>query len=224
MNPVRDDSATVPCPVCGLAFGPSGRRQYCSTRCRQAAFRHKRGSAAKARGRQGRHRLPVPRMRGALPGRAILQRLWDILPPARPGRPVPVLRRSHLSYRTAQPRPVLGLAGIQSGQNGHCSQVRLCPGPSPKFNKNWDILGVIGECSERGRPIELPRVERDKGLQCSIIGNGFYSLNQECQKQHDRQLSAVVLMAKSDPAAASGSMGFDGAISQVTPLSSAVRQ
>jgi hypothetical protein len=57
-----------------------------------------------------------------------------------------------------------------------------------------------------------------------MSGNGFYSLNQECQEQHDRWLSAVVLMAKSDPAGASGSMGFDGAISQVTELSSAVPQ
>lgn len=47
MSPVSDDSATVPCPVCGLAFGPSGRRRYCSTRCRQAAFRHKRGAPPK---------------------------------------------------------------------------------------------------------------------------------------------------------------------------------
>ena len=47
MSPVSDDSATVPCPVCGLAFGPSGRRRYCSTRCRQAAFRHKRGAPRK---------------------------------------------------------------------------------------------------------------------------------------------------------------------------------
>ena len=42
---MSDDSATVPCPVCGLAFGPSGRRRYCSTRCRQASFRHKRAAA-----------------------------------------------------------------------------------------------------------------------------------------------------------------------------------
>ena len=47
MSPVSDDSATVPCPVCGLAFGPSGRRRYCSTRCRQAAFRHKRAAPPK---------------------------------------------------------------------------------------------------------------------------------------------------------------------------------
>ena len=40
MSPVSDDSATVPCPVCGFPFGPSGRGRYCSTRCRQAAFRH----------------------------------------------------------------------------------------------------------------------------------------------------------------------------------------
>ena len=44
MSPVRDDSGTVPCPVCGLSLQPSGRRRYCSTRCRQAAFRQNRAA------------------------------------------------------------------------------------------------------------------------------------------------------------------------------------
>jgi hypothetical protein len=47
VNLVRDDSATAPCPICGLAFEPSGRRQYCSTRCRQTAFRHKKAAPRK---------------------------------------------------------------------------------------------------------------------------------------------------------------------------------
>jgi predicted nucleic acid-binding Zn ribbon protein len=47
VSPVRDDSATIPCPVCGLAFEPSGRRQYCSTPCRQAAFRNKNAAPRK---------------------------------------------------------------------------------------------------------------------------------------------------------------------------------
>jgi len=44
VNPVRDDGATIACPVCGLGFEASGRRLYCSTRCRQAAFRGKRAA------------------------------------------------------------------------------------------------------------------------------------------------------------------------------------
>jgi hypothetical protein len=47
MSAVRDDSATTPCPVCGAAFKARGRRQYCSTRCRQAAFRHKTAAPQK---------------------------------------------------------------------------------------------------------------------------------------------------------------------------------
>ena len=34
VNPVRDDTATTTCPVCGLAFEPTGRQRH-STRCRQ---------------------------------------------------------------------------------------------------------------------------------------------------------------------------------------------
>jgi hypothetical protein len=39
MNPVRDDTATMSCGVCGAPFVPSGRRRHCSTACRQAAWR-----------------------------------------------------------------------------------------------------------------------------------------------------------------------------------------
>lgn len=36
--PSRDDDATLPCPVCGTAFTVTGRRRYCSDRCRRAAW------------------------------------------------------------------------------------------------------------------------------------------------------------------------------------------
>jgi hypothetical protein len=39
VNPVRDVSATMPCPVCGAPFVLAGRRRHCSTACRQTAFR-----------------------------------------------------------------------------------------------------------------------------------------------------------------------------------------
>jgi len=41
MNPVRDDTATTTCPVCGAGFEPAGRQRFCSTMCRQAAWRTK---------------------------------------------------------------------------------------------------------------------------------------------------------------------------------------
>ncbi len=41
---VSDDGATARCPVCGTAFRASGRRRFCSTSCRQAAFRHKQAA------------------------------------------------------------------------------------------------------------------------------------------------------------------------------------
>lgn len=46
MTTVRDDDATMACPVCATPFVPSGRRRHCSTACRQAAWR--RRSAAPA--------------------------------------------------------------------------------------------------------------------------------------------------------------------------------
>src|ERR1039458_1780062 len=45
-------------------------------------FEEQERSTAKACGRQGGHRLPVPALRGALPRRPILQRLWGVLPQA----------------------------------------------------------------------------------------------------------------------------------------------
>lgn len=36
---VRDDAATMMCLVCGRPFVRFGRRRYCSTACRQAAWR-----------------------------------------------------------------------------------------------------------------------------------------------------------------------------------------
>jgi transcription elongation factor Elf1 len=42
VNPVRDDPATITCPICGNAFVPQGRQQHCSTRCRQRAWRRRR--------------------------------------------------------------------------------------------------------------------------------------------------------------------------------------
>ena len=42
MNSVRDDTATIICDVCGQAFVRSGRQRWCSTTCRQAAWRRQR--------------------------------------------------------------------------------------------------------------------------------------------------------------------------------------
>jgi hypothetical protein len=42
MNPVRDDTATTACPVCGAVFAAEGRQRYCSTTCRQRAWRRRR--------------------------------------------------------------------------------------------------------------------------------------------------------------------------------------
>jgi hypothetical protein len=39
---VRDDTATTTCPLCGLAFEPEGRQRFCSTGCRQTAWRRRR--------------------------------------------------------------------------------------------------------------------------------------------------------------------------------------
>jgi hypothetical protein len=52
-TPLRDDSVTIACGVCGHRFAPSGRRVFCSAACRQAAWRD-------------RHPVPLP----ALPARA----------------------------------------------------------------------------------------------------------------------------------------------------------
>ena len=42
MNPVRDDSATITCLVCGQAFEPQRRQRFCSTSCRQTGWRRTR--------------------------------------------------------------------------------------------------------------------------------------------------------------------------------------
>lgn len=39
MNPVRDDPATIACALCRRSFVPQGRQRYCSTTCRQSAWR-----------------------------------------------------------------------------------------------------------------------------------------------------------------------------------------
>ncbi|MDQ6615769.1 MAG: hypothetical protein M3083_13780 [Actinomycetota bacterium] len=42
MSPVRDDTATtLECPVCATDFEAAGRQRFCSTGCRQAAWRAK---------------------------------------------------------------------------------------------------------------------------------------------------------------------------------------
>jgi hypothetical protein len=44
MSPVRDDTATTTCPVCARAFAPDGRQRFCSTGCRQRAWRRQRSA------------------------------------------------------------------------------------------------------------------------------------------------------------------------------------
>lgn len=39
---VRDDTATMACPVCTESFEPAGRQRFCSTECRQSAWRRSR--------------------------------------------------------------------------------------------------------------------------------------------------------------------------------------
>ncbi|MGE3808219.1 MAG: hypothetical protein AB7K24_26450 [Gemmataceae bacterium] len=41
-SPSRNDSLTIGCPICGQLFEASGRRRYCSDRCRQAAWRERK--------------------------------------------------------------------------------------------------------------------------------------------------------------------------------------
>ena len=41
MTAVRDDTATTACPVCGVWLEPEGRQRFCSTRCRQRAWRRR---------------------------------------------------------------------------------------------------------------------------------------------------------------------------------------
>ena len=44
LTSVRNDTVTIPCALCGTPFPPSGRRQWCSDACRQAAFRRRRAA------------------------------------------------------------------------------------------------------------------------------------------------------------------------------------
>ena len=45
MSTVRDDTATtLACPVCATVFDSSGRQRFCSTGCRQAAWRAKQAA------------------------------------------------------------------------------------------------------------------------------------------------------------------------------------
>ncbi|WP_201733220.1 hypothetical protein [Acidithrix sp. C25] len=39
--PLRHDSVTIACPVCGGNFPLSGRRTYCSDACRALAYRRR---------------------------------------------------------------------------------------------------------------------------------------------------------------------------------------
>jgi hypothetical protein len=41
-SPSRYDSVTIPCPVCDQPFTPTGKRQYCSDRCRVTSWRRRR--------------------------------------------------------------------------------------------------------------------------------------------------------------------------------------
>ncbi len=45
---VRDDTATMACPVCGDAFRAEGRQRFCSTGCRQTAWRQNRRAPVEA--------------------------------------------------------------------------------------------------------------------------------------------------------------------------------
>ncbi len=40
-SPLRHDSVTIACQVCGNAFASSGRRTYCSSACRAVAYRRR---------------------------------------------------------------------------------------------------------------------------------------------------------------------------------------
>ncbi len=42
--PVRDDNATTLCPICTRAFEPDRRQKFCSTTCRQTAWRRRRSA------------------------------------------------------------------------------------------------------------------------------------------------------------------------------------
>jgi hypothetical protein len=41
---VRDDAATATCPICANTFEPEGRARFCSTGCRQTAWRRRQSA------------------------------------------------------------------------------------------------------------------------------------------------------------------------------------
>ncbi|MGH8997647.1 MAG: hypothetical protein ACRDYB_16755 [Acidimicrobiales bacterium] len=60
-NPFCDDAATAMCPMCERRFNPSGRRRYCSDRCRRKAWarRHQAPVAPVVVPAPGRPRRPI---------------------------------------------------------------------------------------------------------------------------------------------------------------------
>lgn len=44
MTAVRNDTVTMNCGQCGATFTPTGRREWCSDACRQAAWRRRRAA------------------------------------------------------------------------------------------------------------------------------------------------------------------------------------
>ena len=60
-SPSRYDPVTIPCPGCQRLFTPTGKRRYCSDRCRVSAWRRRQAilPPAPATLPQGRPRRPV---------------------------------------------------------------------------------------------------------------------------------------------------------------------
>lgn len=58
MIPSRNDDVTMACPVCAAPFTPTGRRRFCSDRCRVKAHRrrHQHDGAAPLVPRSGQRR------------------------------------------------------------------------------------------------------------------------------------------------------------------------
>jgi hypothetical protein len=40
-SPSRDDAATITCPICQARFTPAGRQRYCTSACRNTAYRRR---------------------------------------------------------------------------------------------------------------------------------------------------------------------------------------
>ena len=98
--------AEIPRPLCGLAFEPSGRRQYCSTPCRQAAFRSKNPAPRKPVVAKAAtvHQCPLCEERYL--GDQYCNDCGAFCRRLGPGGPVPLLRRSCFGDRAPYPRPV----------------------------------------------------------------------------------------------------------------------